>query len=57
MEVTGSYVMQLTFQAFLILLLGLVLWRFMVAYSKRSSKPKGSSYFDTKYKDKWKRKS
>jgi len=56
MGITNSYVIQLTFQAFLILILGLVLWRFMVAYSKKSSKPKGSNYFDTKYKDKWKRK-
>jgi len=55
MEITNSDVMQLTFQAFLILVLGMVLWRFMVSFSKKSSKPKGSSYFDSKYKDKWNR--
>lgn len=56
MGITTTHITQLTLQAFVILILGLVLWRLMIAYSKKSSKPKGSTYFDTKYRDKWKRK-
>lgn len=56
MGLTTTYITQLTLQAFVILILGLVLWRLMVAYSKKSSKPKGSTYFDTKFRDKWIRK-
>ena len=55
MDLTSIDMIKLTAQSFLILILGMVLWRLMVAYSKKKSKPKGSTFFDTKYKDQWKR--
>jgi len=47
-------IMKLALQAILILVLGLVLWRIMIKVSKNKNKTKGSSYFNTKYRDAWK---
>lgn len=47
---------ELSFQAILILVVGLVLWRVMAVISKRKSNPKKSNYFDSKYLNKWKKK-
>ena len=57
MEVIGNTaVVKLVFQTFLVLILGMIVWRVLVAYSKGKSQPKGSAYFDSKFKDKWKKK-
>ncbi len=57
MELVGNAaIIKLVFQTFLVLILGMIVWRVMVAYSKRKAQPKGSTYFDSKYKDKWKKK-
>ena len=47
---------ELSYQAILILLIGLVLWRIMAVLTKRRLKPKKSNYFDTKYTKKWRKK-
>lgn len=47
---------ELSYQAILILLIGLVLWRIMAVLTKRRSKPTKSNYFNTKYTKKWKKK-
>lgn len=54
--ISEDEMLKLSFQAILILVVGLVLWRVMAVISKRKSKPKRSSYFDTKYREKWKNK-
>jgi len=56
LTITEGEMLKLSFQAILILVVGLVLWRVMAVISKRKSKPKRSSYFDTKYKEKWRNK-
>ena len=56
LEISEYEMMKLGLQALLILVIGLILWKIMAAFSKKKAKPKGSSYFDTKYKDKWKNK-
>jgi len=56
LEITEGEMLKLSFQAIVILVVGIVLWRVMAVISKRKSKPKRSSYFDTKYKEKWKNK-
>ena len=56
LSLSEGEMLKLSFQAILILVVGFVLWRVMAAISKRKSKPKGSNYFDTKYKGKWKNK-
>lgn len=56
LEIKEIHVLKLGLQALLILVIGFILWRVMAAFSKKKAKPKGSSYFDSKYKDKWKSK-
>jgi hypothetical protein len=56
LAISKNEMLELSFQAILILVVGLVLWRVMAVISKRKSKPKRSSYFDTKYTKKWKKK-
>jgi uncharacterized membrane protein affecting hemolysin expression len=55
-ELNENTMMDLALEAVLILVVGLVLWRVMARYTRKNNQPKGSSYFDTKYKNKWKRK-
>ena len=56
LSLSEGEMLKLSFQAIVILVVGFVLWRVMAAISKRKSKPKRSSYFDTKYKEKWRNK-
>jgi len=56
LAISKNEMLELSFQAILILIVGLVLWRVMAVISKRKSKPKRSGYFDTKYTKKWKKK-
>ncbi len=55
LEISEGEMMKLSLQAIAVLVVGLVLWRVMAAFSRKKSNPKGSDYFDTKYKDKWKK--
>jgi len=55
-EITENHIIQLILETFFVLVLGFVLWRVMARVSRRSSQPKKSSFFDSKYKDKWKKK-
>jgi hypothetical protein len=41
-------------QAIFVLLAGFVLWRAIIIFNKKKSKPKGSSYFNSQLQDKWK---
>ena len=56
LNISGEEMFELSFQAILILVVGLVLWRVMAVISKRKSKPTRSGYFDSKYTKKWKKK-
>ena len=56
LAISKNEMLELSFQAILILIVGLFLWRVMAVISKRKSKPKRSDYFDTKYTKKWKKK-
>ena len=56
LAISKNEMLELSFQAILILVVGLVLWRVMAVMSKRKSKPKRNSYFDTKYTKKWRNK-
>lgn len=56
LQIKEIHVLKLGMQALLILVVGFILWKVMAAFSRKKSKPKGSSYFDSKYKDKWKNK-
>ena len=55
-QLNEQTMMDLALEAILILVIGLVLWRIMARFSRKNNKPKGSSYFNTKYKEKWRRK-
>jgi hypothetical protein len=52
--ITSSEMMSLSFQAVFVLLAGFILWRVIVLFNKKKSKPKGSSYFNSQLSDKWK---
>ena len=56
LAISREEMLELSFQTILILAVGLVLWRVMAVISKRKSNAKRSSYFDTKYTKKWKKK-
>jgi len=56
LNISGEEMFELSYQAILILLIGLVLWRIMAVLTKRRSKPTKSNYFNTKYTKKWKKK-
>jgi hypothetical protein len=56
LAISEDEMFELSFQAILILVVGMVLWRVMAVISKRKSKSTRSSYFDTKYTKKWKKK-
>ena len=56
LAISKNEMLELSFQAILILVVGIVLWRVMAVISKRKSKLKRSDYFDTKYTKKWKKK-
>jgi len=56
LNISGEEMFELSYQAILILLIGLVLWRIMAMLTKRRLKPKKSNYFDTKYTKKWRKK-
>ena len=55
-EINEHHIIYLTIEAFFVLVIGFVLWRVMAKVSRRSNQPKGSSFFDSKFKDKWKKK-
>lgn len=55
-ELNEQTMMDLGLEALLILVVGLVLWRIMARFSRKNNQPKGSSYFNTKYKERWRRK-
>ena len=55
-ELNENTMMDLALEALLILVVGLVLWRIMSKKKKKNNQTKGSSYFKTKYKEKWRRK-
>tara|TARA_B100000401_G_scaffold431915_1_gene368588 strand:- start:3269 stop:3442 length:174 start_codon:yes stop_codon:yes gene_type:complete len=55
-NITEQNIMDLALESLVILVIGLVLWRIMARYSRKNNQPKGSTYFDTKYKKKWRRK-
>jgi heme/copper-type cytochrome/quinol oxidase subunit 2 len=46
--------MNLMLKVVLILVVGFVIWRVILAYNKKNAKPKGGQYFKRKYSDKWK---
>lgn len=46
--------LNLSMQAIFVLLAGFVLWRAIIIFNKKKSKPKGSSYFNSQLSDKWK---
>jgi hypothetical protein len=46
--------MNLMLKVVLILVVGFVVWRVILAYNKKNAKPKGGQYFKRKYSDKWK---
>ena len=54
-NITEQNIMDLALESLLFLVIGLVLWRIMARYSRKNNQPKGSTYFDTKYKKKWRR--
>jgi hypothetical protein len=56
LAISKNEMLEISFQAILILVVGLVLWRVMAVISKRKSKPTRSGYFDSKYTKKWKKK-
>lgn len=47
--------LKLGLQSLFVLVLGLILWKVMAIFSRRKAKPKSSSYFDSKYREKWKK--
>ena len=55
-SINEGHMMKLALQAVLILVIGLVLWRIMARISQKSNRLKGSNYFQSKYKQKWKKK-
>jgi len=46
--------MSLMLKVVLILVVGFVIWRVIIAYNKKNAKPKGGQYFKRNYSDKWK---
>ena len=56
LKITAPQMMKLGLQAVLVLIIGFVLWRVMAAFTRKKAKPKKNSYFDTKYREKWKNK-
>jgi len=56
LAITTTQMLKLSLQAVFVLIMGLILWRVMAAFSRKKAKPKKTSYFDTKYKEKWKNK-
>lgn len=56
MNFENSNLFPLILKAFLALLFGLVLWRIFAQVLSKSSQPKQSNYFKSKYSDKWRKK-
>ena len=55
-EVTENHIIQLLLESFFVLVIGIVLWRIMARKKKKNTQTKRSTFFDSKFKDKWKRK-
>jgi len=55
-EVTENHIIQLLLESFFVLVIGIILWRIMARISRKSRQTKRSTFFDSKYKEKWKRK-
>tara|TARA_B100000886_G_scaffold307796_1_gene241047 strand:- start:1020 stop:1193 length:174 start_codon:yes stop_codon:yes gene_type:complete len=55
-KISEENIMDLALETLLILVIGLLLWRIMARYSRKNNQPKGSTYFDSNYKKKWRRK-
>ena len=55
-ELTENHIIQLIIESFFVLVVGIVLWRIMARISRKTTQTKRSTFFDSKYKDKWKRK-
>jgi|TARA_B100001939_G_C16801786_1_gene556007 hypothetical protein len=55
-EVTENHIIQLLLESFFVLVIGIVLWRIMARISRKNTQTKRSTFFDSKFKDKWKRK-
>ena len=55
-KISEENIMDLALETLLILVIGLLLWRIMARYSMKNNQPKGSTYFDSNYKKKWRRK-
>lgn len=55
LNITEGDMLKLGLQSLFVLVLGLILWKVMAIFSRRKAKPKSSSYFDSKYREKWKK--
>jgi hypothetical protein len=50
----SSQMLYIALQAIMVLLAGFILWRVMIVFNKKKSKPKKSSYFNAELSDRWK---
>jgi len=50
-----GHIIDLILQTLLVLVVGFALWKISSLMARKRSKPKGSNFFDTKYRDNWKK--
>jgi hypothetical protein len=52
--VQSTQMLYVALQAIMVLLAGFILWRVMIVFNKKKSKPKKSNYFNSELSDRWK---
>jgi hypothetical protein len=50
----STEMLYIALQAIMVLLAGFILWRVMIVFNKKKSKPKKSSYFSAELSNRWK---